>query len=141
MSYQMVKIGKLSVDIGLKEPEVKIIQAKTPVRTGTLRDGFKLDGKGGIINDVYYGIYVELGTGPYYKGELGPGSGRPWGMRGRYMVERSMEEMRWSVIKRILEQLDIRRMVELPDEIIMDFTGKDYLEFKSERYAPKSITF
>lgn len=132
-SFRWVRIGHIYVDIGLTQTEVDIIKAKTPVRTGVLRDGFKLQIDGSIINRVKYGIFVELGTGEYYEGELGPPlrPGWPRGFPGRYMVTRSMDEMADSVLARVLKDDELRKVLELPDEIVINVTGKDYETYNS----------
>lgn len=140
--YNIVKIGNAQVDISLTQAEIDIIKAKTPVDTGDLRDGFVLDGLGGIINLVFYGIFVELGTGVYYKGELGPPLRPGWtrGFPGRYMVEQSMEEMTDNIIHRVLKDLDLRKVLDIPDEIIIDLSGKDYETYKSPIPHTASLT-
>jgi hypothetical protein len=132
-SYRFVKIGHLTVDIGLFQKEAEIIKGKTPVRTGTLRDGFQAQGDGTILNLIPYGIFVELGTGAYYKGELGPPlrPGWPRGFPGRYMVERSLDEMADSILDRVLKDRELRNLLELPDEIVINVSGKGYKEHGS----------
>ncbi len=49
---------------------------KTPVSTGKLKNGWKIEGNN-IINDVEYGSYVELGTI----------HNRPVGMMGTTLLE------------------------------------------------------
>lgn len=122
MTGNIVKIGDQNVDIGLTESDAEIIKAKTPVRTGECRDGFIAE-DGEITNAVKHSIFVELGTGPFYKGELGPGSGQPWGFPGRYMVQRSMQQIADAIIDRVLSILDIRKMLKIPDEFVINIKG------------------
>jgi len=93
-----VKIGKnVYVDVGANMVDVNIIQAKTPVRTGALRDGFYIN-DGDICNDVDYVDVVENGT-PH--------------RRGVYMIERSLPEISRRVEKRVYDQLADKKL--LPD--------------------------
>ncbi len=133
MAGNIIKIGEQFVDIGLIQADAEIIKKKTPVRTGECQAGFIATDDGEIINEVGHSIYVELGTGPYYKGELGPGSGQPWGFPGRYMVQRSMQEIADKIIGRVLQDMDVRKMLKIPKEMVIDIKGSIYKAKSSVR--------
>lgn len=121
----IVRIGNLDIDIGLKEAEIEILKDATPVRTGNLKKGWTLQPDGSIINPVEYGIYVEFGTGPFYQGELGPGTGQAWGFPGRFMVRKSIEALKNSILTRVLKSMDLRKLLKLPEEIVINFSGRE----------------
>lgn len=121
----IVRIGNLNIDIGLKEAEIEILKEATPVRTGNLKKNWTLQADGSIINPTSYGIYVELGTGPFYEGELGPGTGQAWGFPGRFMVRRSIEKLKNSILARVLKSIDLRKLLKLPDEIVINYSGRE----------------
>lgn len=79
--------------------DVETIRLKTPVITGILRDGFKVDSDGDISNDVDYADAVELGT-----------SDRP----GVFMVERSADEIGERLARRMAEQIERPGFFKLP---------------------------
>lgn len=121
----MVKIGNLNIDIGFKQPEIEILKQATPVRTGNLKDGWTIQADGSIINPVSYGIFVEFGTGPFYQGELGPGTGQAWGFPGRFMVRDSIQKLINSITDRVLKSMDLRKLLKLPDEMVISFSGRE----------------
>jgi len=94
-----VKVGDIFVDVAFDILDVQIIQLKTPVKTGQLRDGFKLDLSGNILNNVDYADKVEFGT-----------IDRP----GAFMVHRSIPEMQGRLAKRLAERIDTPGLVILP---------------------------
>ena len=96
-----IRIGDLVViDVGANIVDVDLIRAKTPVKTGRLREGFRLD-DGDIVNEVEYVNVVEYGTAT-----------RP----GVYMIARSIPEIADRIMKRVNDQLRGKKL--LPDETI-----------------------
>ena len=87
------------IDIALEQVDVVCIQDKTPVVTGDLKKGFKLDSAGRIVNEVYYGDYVERGTT-----KMGP----------RFMVARAIPEIADRMIRKVGKQLDEIKLLDLP---------------------------
>jgi hypothetical protein len=76
-----VKFGLKNLTDASANDGLNIVKGKTPVRTGHLRDSWKIiDGFNGptISNDVYYGIFVEDGTEK---------------MHGHFMVRRTLFEL------------------------------------------------
>lgn len=97
------KVGDLVIEVALDAIDVSVIRAKTPVRTGNLRDGFDIDLDGNITNLVDYADEVEYGT-----------VNRP----GAFMVERSLPEIEERLVERIAEQIDRPGIIKLPDLVI-----------------------
>ena len=94
------KIGNHIIDVSMDAIDVATIRAKTPVITGRLRDGFELTSDGNIINEVPYAALVEWGTVK---------------MAGRFMVERSVDEIARRLRKKIIEQINRPGLITLPD--------------------------
>lgn len=90
-----VKIGKATIDIAFNKGDIDIIKAKTPVVTGKLKRGFKLDSSGNIVNDVDYATYVEFGHHTR-SGSWVPAQG---------MIMKSTGEIGKRVLERVRKQL------------------------------------
>jgi hypothetical protein len=95
-----VQVGNLTVIMAFDVIDVDIIQLKTPVQTGALRDGFTIDLEGDIINMVDYADEVEFGT-----------TDTP----GRFMVTQSLGQISERLAKRMAEQIDNPKIVTLPE--------------------------
>lgn len=94
------KVGRHTIDVTLDDLDVASIRAKTPVKTGQLRDGFLLTTDGFIINDVEYATVVEFGS-----------VDKP----GVFMVERSAPDMARRLGERIAKQIDQPGLIILPE--------------------------
>jgi len=101
-----ITIGKVTVDASFQAGDVSIIQVKTPVKTGNLRQGFDIDINGDISNDVEYADEIEFGT-----------TTRP----GRFMVQQSLQEIGERLIDRIVEQISNKMIL---DPIIININIK-----------------
>lgn len=97
------RVGKKEIQIRLDIIDVQIIQAKTPVVTGNLRDKFEVDPDGNIINFVDYVEKIEFGTTQF---------------PGAFMVERSVEEIGQRLAKKVAEQINRPGLIVFPDIII-----------------------
>lgn len=93
------KVGRHTVDISLDSLDVATVRAKTPVKTGRLRDGWEVDAEGNLVNEVEYAAEVEFGT---------------VNTPGRFMAEQSLPEMGQRLAKRIAEQINRPGILILP---------------------------
>ena len=89
---------------------LNLVKAKTPVRSGTLRGGWSIQGGGGlsitIINSVYYASYVEYGhrqTPGRFVPVLGKKLVASW-VNGQYFLQAAEAELR-NMIPGILDAL------------------------------------
>jgi hypothetical protein len=94
------RVGKHIVDVSLDSLDVATVRAKTPVKTGRLRDGWHIDADGQVSNEVEYATEIEFGT-----------VSRP----GAFMAERSVPEIAQRLAKRIAEQIDRPGLIVLPE--------------------------
>jgi len=94
-----VRLGDKIIDIELDIIDVDTIKLKTPVKTGKLRDGWRVD-DGDIVNEVDYADKVENGTVE---------------TPGHFMAERSVPQMEDRMQDKVQRQLDEPGVLELPD--------------------------
>ena len=95
-----IKVGNITLKVAFDVIDIDIIQLKTPVRSGALRDGFIIDVEGAIVNNVDYASFVEFGT---------------VNMAGRFMVTQSLPEIGERLAKKLAEQLDTPKLITLPE--------------------------
>ena len=84
-------VGKGSVEFEFKESDLRILQLRTPVITGQLRDGWQIQDRDIIVNLTPYAGHVEFGTG-----------GRP----GQFIIQRSIPEITKNIVNRLMIQLE-----------------------------------
>jgi len=91
-----LKIGIAEADASFDMTDVAEIRAKTPVVTGNLRDGFRIDLDGNIENEVDYADEVEFGT------HKSP---------GRFMVHQSIDTIANRLVGRINRQFATKKLL------------------------------
>lgn len=84
-----LRISLKPTNLRFTRVELAIIKAATPVRTGKLRRGWRIDANGDLVNRVDYAEFVEFGTRK---------------MSARHFVQKAMGALLKSVTVRLLLQ-------------------------------------
>lgn len=96
------KVRGQNIDIALEEADIISINHEntpTPVKTGNLRDNFRIDSRGRVVNPTSYGDMIERGTAKI----------RPY-----FMVATSIPTIARRLERKVGKQIDEAKLLDLP---------------------------